>query len=456
MKKKINAACFFLAAFVLAVQPLTAEEYAVKNSYQLESGELLEYRLKNDIPVYVNSSVQNQVDAVYIVVEGGTVLQSPEFSGLESSLFEMMTYGSKKYPYETIKSLVYDNQSSISHYTMYCGSVLYLNCINYYLDKMLPVLLDGFLNPSFRQTEYESMMHDHFLSVQEMENDPQSILFNAVFDSVYKNSPLHTSSSVRKESLPNITVENMKALHKKILDASRIKIVAVGKFDVQKFVRTLDKTLGKLKKSGVSGLRIESGAAEIPDEKVTLYHENANGAELLAKVFVSPPVTSDDYVAACITGDIFSTVMFNVIREKYGACYTPESWVSSSFAPVGFDFGYRVSDIEHFPAYLKEAEDIMRSGKVISSVDKTGTVFDTLENSIEGYKNAYILRKYSSQSTSSGIASRITSSILQFGDVTSADAIPSKALSVTSDDVLRVFQKYWLDGKSCWFEMRGL
>ena len=147
--------------------------------------------------------------------------------------------------------------------------------------------------------------------------------------------------------------------------------------------------------------------------------------------------------------------MFNVIREKYGACYTPGSQIDSSYAPVGIDYGLRVSDMENFSRYLKEAQDIMLAGKVISSASEKGMTFDSLENSLEGYKNSYIIKKYSSQSTSAGIASRIVSSILQFGDLTSADKIPQRALDVTEDDVLRVFKKYWIDGKSCWFEMRG-
>ncbi|MBP5587359.1 MAG: insulinase family protein [Treponema sp.] len=190
-------------------------------------------------------------------------------------------------------------------------------------------------------------------------------------------------------------------------------------------------------------------------EKVVLTHKAARGSEFTARVFATPEVTSDDYVTARIVSDIYSTTMFNIIREKYGACYTPQSWIDSSFDPVGMDAGFRVSDMDNFEKYLKECEKLMLEGKVISSVNSGKVVYDSIDNCLKGYINSYISKKYSSQSTSSGIASRITSSILQFGDVTSADKIADKALKVTSEDVMRVFRKYWVEGKYRWFEMRG-
>ena len=90
-----------LAAFsCFCLSGAFAREYKIENTYELSSGTLKEYRLKNKIPVYMNTDVPNQVNAVYIVVEERTEHPGPEYSGLESSLFEMMTYGSKKYRYD--------------------------------------------------------------------------------------------------------------------------------------------------------------------------------------------------------------------------------------------------------------------------------------------------------------------------------------------------------------------
>lgn len=432
-----------------------AREYKIENTYKLSNGTLKEYSLKNRIPVYMNTDVPNQVNAVYIVVEERTEHPGPEYSGLESSLFEMMTYGSKKYRYEMIQALGYKYQSSIGHYSLYSGSVFTLNCINYYMDEMLPVYLDSFINPSFDEKQFALLKQHLFQFITSSKNNPDSILFNTIRNQVYKDSPLLTSTSVKEESFDNITIPNLKKCHEKILDAGKIKVVAVGKFDEQDFISKLDATLGKLKRRTYLAMNDVYKPLNIGSEKVVLTHKDAKGSEMAVRIFESPSVLSEDYVCGQITADIFSTTMFNIIREKYGACYTPASQIESSYNPIGIDYGSRVSDLENFEKYYAECVQLMLEGKVISSVEGENAVYDTIENVLQGYKNSYITKKYTSQSTSSGIASRITASILQFGDLTSADKIPGRALKVTSDDVIRVFKKYWVDGKSQWFIMKG-
>lgn len=454
MKTSVKKILIVLFSFILIFN-VTSKEYKAINTYQISSGKIAEYRLKNNIPVYMNLDVPNQVNAVYLIVEGGTLCLDNEYSGLETSLFEMMTYGSKKYNYDQIQLLKYQTQSSIGHYSLYSGSVLTLNCINYYLDQMLPVFLDGFLNPSFNKNEYDLMIHGIAQTLAYDSNDPESILLTQIRNQVFENSPLLTSSSVKEESFKNITIENLKKHHKKIIDASRIKIVAVGKFDEQKFLSQLDSSLGKLKRTKFIQSQQKEQVLNITDKKVVMSHKNAVGSEMAIRVFQSPSVLSDDYVAGQICSDIFSTIMFNIIREKYGACYTPGSSIESSFNPIGFDYEIKVSDIENLEKYFQECMDLMLSDKVISSVDKNQTIYESIEDCLSGYINAYITKKYISQSSSSGIASRITSSILQFGNLTTADKIPEQALKVTASDIHRVFKKYWLDGKNQWFIMIG-
>lgn len=449
-------------AMIFAASICFAKGNKVYNTFKMNSGDVKEYRLKNGIPVYINDSVPNKVCSVFIIVEGGTMIQKVEYSGLESSLFEMMTMGSKNFSYNDIQLIKYENQSSISHYSMYSGSVLTLNCINYYLDQMMPIMLDGFLNPAFNQAEYDLMMNNYYQDIQFKENDPESILFDAIHKTVYKDHPFLTTSSVNKDSIKNITIENLKLHHKEILSPSRIRVVAVGNINIEKFIKQLNGSLGKLKgkrtfsvSKRVSNVESSLKPLNINSQKFVLKNKNAKGAELICRVFASPSVLSEDYIAARITEDIFTSLTFNIIREKYGACYSVGTKIISSPDAYGFDYGLQVSDMENFPKYLKETQELLKSGKIISSIDNNSVIYDTLENSLPGYINSYLTRKYSSQSTSNGIASRITSSILQFGDITSAEKIPELAKKVTKDDVLRVFNKYWLSENCQWFEMRG-
>lgn len=417
-----------------------------------------EYRLENDIPVYIADQVTNDVCAVYVLFEGGSRLSTYEYSGLEDAALEYMLSGSNEIDYSELQSILYQNQSSISHYTMYCGSVCRLTCIKYYLDDMLDLFLKN-----INEISYDVLSKNNYLnniirtreqSITSMLNDPQSILFHDIHKRVYDGTSMLATASVQPESIQNITIENIEKIHGELLNSRRMKVIAVGKINKHKFLKKLNSTLGKLEGEEIPPVN-KNEKLNLTNEKITLTHKAARGSEIAVRVFEAPKVTSPDYITGRLTEDIFTTTMFNIIREKYGACYSPGTQIDSSDLAVGLDYGLRVSDMKNFSKYLTECQTLMLEGRVISSVDGGQTTYDTIENVLEGTKNSYITQKYMSQATSSGIASRLAASLLQFGDLTTADEMMQKVESVTADDIEACFKKYWIDGKSQWFEMRG-
>ncbi len=418
-------------------------------------GKLKVYALSNGIPVYVSSMPQNNVDAVFIVVKGGSLLLPPEKSGLESALFSMMKQETAEYSREEIQQLEYKTRSSAVSYSIYCGSVFGVSCLDHYLNDMLPVMLDGFLNPSFSEKEYQLLMKGYSQSIQAMQNTPESLLAYEMNRAVYKGHPLETSSSVTPASIGNITVENMKELHGKILDAKRISVVAVGKMNAKKLLKTLESSLGKIPPKEEVFVEPEIPQLKIEGKPFVMTHKSSAGTGHAYKVFASAPVDSPDYVPSRIAEDMFSQILFNVVRAKYAACYTPQSVISSKPAPYGFTALSRLSEFTHFPEYVKEAEDIMAQGKLVSSYKDGVYEYDSIEDRIEGFRNSYINQKYQNVQTASGIASKYASSLLQFGDIHASDALAVQAAQVSADDVLRVFRKYWLDGNSRYFVITG-
>ena len=63
---------------------------------------------------------------------------------------------------------------------------------------------------------------------------------------IFKDHPYAASSSVKPESIGNITVEAMRLLHERDTDARRIMIVAVGNYDERKLLKKLDAAFGSI------------------------------------------------------------------------------------------------------------------------------------------------------------------------------------------------------------------
>ena len=415
-----------------------------------------EFKLSNGIPVYVDDIKGNRIDCVYIILDGGVIYLSPEFSGLEDAAVEMMISGSKNYSYQENEDFCFEKQSSFSAFSGNTGSGISMTCIDKYFDETFDRFIDGFLNPSYESERYEDLMRSYRMNIQKTMNEPsQLVVFYADLLN-YAGHPYETFSNPTESSLPNLTVPNIKKHHESLMDSRRIRVVACGKFDDEKLVSKLESVLGSIRAKKTPLMDKAVPPLKIHGENGLFVHEGASGTGFLMRTFESPSYYSEEYPVAILASNIFDDIMFNVVREKNGICYTPSSGVYSSPAGFGYEFLYRTSNLEDFPEALDEARKIMLEGKVIAGKDSKGNyIYVPLEEKLEGYKNSYVNNKFQRQATTSGKAGRICSSLLAFGNPYDIDKITEKALSVSDEEIVTVFKKYWIDSPSRWFCVTG-
>lgn len=414
------------------------------------------YILKNGIPVYIKNDDSSRLTALYVVIKGGVEYLTPETSGLEDATLSLMALGSEKFSYEDLKSFTYETQGGFSNYSINDGSVFGMSCIEKYFDKTFERFSDCFFKPNFAEREYNLLMQEFRQSVASSMNEPAGMLSYYMKKIIYQNHIYEADTSVTQDSVDNITLSAIKNHYETLIDSRRISIVASGKVESENIVKKLNETFGLLtaRKTPLESEKIPP--VTINGAPVILVQKNASGAGIALRSFVSPNVDSPDYPVARIVSNIFSDVLFNVVREKYGICYTPSSSVSSSDAAFGCDMFYRITDFEKLPEAYKEAVSFMEKGTLISGKNKDGSyATDTLESRLQGYKNSYINKKYSTQATVGGVASRMAASLLQFGDIDSADNLTEIVKKCTAEDVLRVFKKYWQSGSCRWFAVVG-
>lgn len=418
--------------------------------------EVKEYSLSNGIPVYIDNIPENRICCVYFLVDGGVVYLSPEFSGLEDALFTMMTCGSENYSYEDNQSFAYENQTSFSSFSYYTGSGISMTCIDKYFDETFERFADGFLNPSYEEERYDDMMRMYRQNIQRTLNNPSSLVFYYAEKLTFSNHPYETSTNPTEDSLKNITIENLKKHHETLMDFRRIKVVACGDFDEEKLLSLLEQKLGSIGKQNYEILSKNVPEVQIEGENGIFVHDGAIGTGFILRSFKGPSYLSEEYPVSVMAANIYSDIMYNVVREKYGICYTPSSWISSNAAGLGYEYLYRTSDFENFKAALGEARKIVSEGKVISGKDANGEyIFAPLEEKLESYRNSYVTNRYQRQATTSGRAGRICSSLLAFGNATDIDKVTEKAISANVDEIVNVFKKYWCDSTERWFCVTG-
>ncbi|MBQ9238270.1 MAG: insulinase family protein [Treponema sp.] len=415
--------------------------------------------LSNGIPVYIEHAAPDGVSAISLAVKGGISHLTVETSGLEQALFTLMSRSSTAYDYDTRQRVLHDTHSSIDVQSRIGFSALSLTVIDDYLYDVLPLFVDGFLHPAYAADVYATMMTGYEQDVQSLLNNPQRLLDYTVTQTLYADHPYAVRTSVLPDSVHSITVDALRSLHERIVRPENIIVVASGAFAEQRFIRALDVSLGALERDGAAA-RSDSHETvpllTVTGAPVILSHPSARGTGFAERVFAGPARTSSDYVPAVIAADIYADILFTVVREHYGVCYTPTAYVGSSDAPLGGEYLYRLSDVTRFAAAVAEARTRMAAGQVIESIAEDGTYISVaLSDRLDGYKNSYINKLYAARSTVAERTGISVFNLITYGDARYDEWQAAAVPALTAEDILRVFRTYWIEGESRWFVLVG-
>ena len=438
--------------------------------------------LKNNIPVYFLYDEKKKVNYVHIGVRGGhTYLPSSEYSGLEKVLFENMTVWSRVYNQETRRRTLAETRSSIYATTYRDGSVYSLGTTDAFLSKTLPIYLDGFMHPSFKQGMAIALKNCADEDVSPAKTEPISFLDSKIMAQITKGHPYEKDCSMTKESFDFASSNKgykkwedaISTLYNDIVRPANIFVVVSGNVNADKMMAELEKTIGtiadttsktskdkkanKKKNRDNEALQAELAGVVGPysvsgeDEVLTL-DSVVHGSGHAIRIVSAPAENSDDYLPSLLAMDMYNDLLFNVVREHYGVCYTPSAYISGRKAAIGVESLYKMSDLEHFTSRVNEARGYMSQGKLIDSTTKDGKYeFSSIDKRLQSYKNAQIIATYSPQATVQGMGASIVYNLLAYNEPFRTRKMVSQIHDATASQVLDVFKKYWVNAPSKWF-----
>ena len=88
----------------------------------------------------------------------------------------------------------------------------------------------------------------------------------------------------------------------------------------------------------------------------------------------------------------------------------------------------------------------MASGKYVEKLNDDGSYeFSTINSVLAGSKNSLINSIYGSATSTGGRASLLCSALVDYNNLDAYNQMIDKIHAVTEDDVIRVFNKYWID-----------
>jgi zinc protease len=275
---------------------------------------------------------------------------------------------------------------------------------------------------------------------------------NEVF---FEGHPYAVAPEGTTETLAGIDLDAVEAWYGTAFSANRMFVVAVGDFEPDSLRRELEAGVGTIPDrafplprpapafdygSGISTLT----KREFPQSK---------GIAYLRGDFAAPGPEDKDFMALNIGMKMFADLLLNVVRDKYGAVYSPGAYIRDSLANYGSITMYKTKAAGKIKSYIDEAAADLARGMVLS-VDPT--VSDgarprmSVEEALPAYKAKYANALFQGQSTNAQVASRIAKSVISAGDCRAWLLDFDRIESVTAVELRAAIAKYVAGGRIDW------
>lgn len=415
-------ALLFLCALLLAGQEHGA-------FYDENIDDFLFLQLKNKIPLVVKRN-QSDIIALRLVIEGGAPLETPENAGLEDFTLDLMRRGSRKFSYDAVRKIAYEESAELSASSGIDYSVFGFTCIKSSLSTLYNLFEDSFFNPRFDKAEYERLLLEAAQSLAKKQNDPYSVLVRTTMQAIYEGHPYASSSGMTESSLQSITMDAIADCHGRMLDSRRLSFVLVGDLsakEIKSLQKKLDKSFGKIAAKGYA--RPEIPPVRLAAETRYAALPTAGDSGYIFGCYSAPSRNADDYIAFALATMVLDNEYFLGVREKDGAVYTVNSTAFGGRQNVGVLSLYKAAQNAGLPQSIRRAQLNFPSGQALAAA-------------VEDHKNVYINSVYSSVCTSGGIAGQIIAGLEYYGDATAYLKRMAQIRAVTANDVAAAFKKY--------------
>ncbi len=475
MKKAIKIVLITIILIALtscaAIDPkLQSEQDVFKgdiNSYaksNLSSFKVI--KLDNGIPVIIKNNKQNRVISIKTALRGGASNVPVEKAGIESIMLQMLLRGTPEKDYDLILEELSKNTSGISQLVNFDYSEYSLSSLDKYMEPMIELYAETMINPAFDEEEFNALKKELIGNLQQNKSKPDTVTYNEVNKAFFKGHPYASMPEGTVESLSSITLDDVKAYYENNFIANRLFVVAVGNINTGKLKKQLNSTIGQLKYVEDYQLpEVDTFVGKIEDDLIMNNVPASDGMTYVRGDFAAPAPYENDYHALYMATQLLDDLLFEIVRSKYSACYTPYSYIRSFYANYG-SIGAVKSNVPHkIKLYFDETINILKNGKCLDAnvsasaagkgsmggetVKKKSSLVD-IEGPLEFYKNQMVSSYYYKQQTAAAIADQMIRSLVLHKDFRHYLLFLDGIKSVNAEEVQKAFNKYIIDGGILW------
>jgi zinc protease len=413
------------------------------------------FTLSNGLPVIVKKNGASRVRNIALVIRGGSAAASAGTAGYESLALRTMARGSADYSYEDIQDLLDETSSSMGSSSTFDASYYSLNTLDKYFDRLFPAWVDTIARPAFEQADFDQELANAKLALQSKEKEPWAKTGLAMNDLFFAGHPYAASPDGTAASLGAATLDAVKSWYASRVRANALFVVAVGDFDPAALRTALESGLGSLPSEGASlPPPAPAFACSGPGTLEKVEFPQSKGVGYLRGDFAAPSMADPDYVSLSIGMSLLSDLLFDVVRDKRGAAYSPMAGLKSFNANYGTVALYKTSIPGKAKAYIDEAAAVLASGRGMAvDPESSPDGYAPLTDILPATKAQFVNSVYESQATNAAIAAQIARSALATGDYRSYLLLVDQIEAATPDSIMAAVRKYLFGGTVKWIAL---
>lgn len=197
--------------------------------------------LANGAPLVLLPDDKIPLVTLRVVGRGGLLTETPQTNGISQLLARLLDKGTPTRTAEQIAEEIESLGGILSSETGNNSFTLAIEVLRSDLPAALDLFADILLNPTFPETEL-AHERDRQLAELRLERDqPMALARNALRPALFGNHPYALNPLGTPESVQAITRDQLRAHHRRLLQAENLVFAVAGSFDPDEATRLLDR-----------------------------------------------------------------------------------------------------------------------------------------------------------------------------------------------------------------------
>ena len=399
--------------------------------------------LPNGLKIFYEESKASRVTSIQIWVACGSVNESKQINGISHFIEHILFKGTKNHSLGGVADAIEKMGGELNAFTAKDYTCYYATVPTIYYKEAMSVLRDLVFSPLMNDKDIEDEREVILEEIRRYLDIPSSLASDGFYEVQFKDHPYGMPIQGYDKVVEKIATTTIKEYYSKFYVPSNAIVVLCGDTDEKEVLNTAANIFGDINNGGTLNIAIPQ-SEPLKEPGCKIYELDVKEAVLYFG-FSIPNLMHKDVPALDLLSNILgqseSSRLVKKLRVEKGvvtsistSSYTPKH--AGSFV-VGFSFDGEPSKIK---ASIKDIlDEIFKEFKrlKVDGLDK-----DELVRS----KNMLLSEKIYERRTVDGMASRLGRLISVTGGVDFEEKYIESIKTVSSSDVMAVFDKYIISG----------